>query len=83
MPQVANILTGLAADRLHQTHGTAGRPKFLGVTQMKDGSVWAAWDDGSLAERRYEGARGIISWVPLPSPDYDRLFVRETGAAHD
>lgn len=69
-----------AADRLHQTHGTVGRPKFLGVTQMKDGAVWAAWDDGSLAERRYEGARGKLTWVPIPSPDYDALFVTEARA---
>jgi hypothetical protein len=67
-----------------------GFPAFLGVTQMKDGTVWAAWADGSLAERRYEGARGYHTWVPIPSPSYADLFCatvsRETlepGAPHD
>ena len=70
-----------AADRLHQTHGTAGRPAVVGFTKDENGNMVIVYADGCMARRVLTAYDW--QWVSMVGPSYDALFVRETGAADD
>ena len=75
-----------AADRLHRTFGTSGRPSVVATTQDEHGNMVIVYADGCLARRvptAYDSGVNDWRWVAMEGPSYDALFVRETGAADD
>lgn len=75
-----------AADRLHQTHGTVGRPAVVATTQDEHGNMVLVYADGCLARRvpvAFDDNTNGWQWEALEGPDYDALFVRDTVQADD
>ncbi len=76
---VNDILRRQAADRLHQTHGTVGRPAVVATTRDEHGNIVIVYADGCLA-RRVLDAHADWQWEAMDGPDYDALFVTEARA---
>ncbi len=75
-----------AADRLYRTHGTVGRPSVVASAKDEHGNMVLVYADGCLARRvpaAFDSGDNGWQWEAMEGPDYDRLFVRETGAADD
>lgn len=75
-----------AADRLHQTHGTVGRPAVVATTQDEHGNMVLVYADGCLARRVPVFTSAMSNdwkWEALEGPDYDRLFCVTEARADD
>lgn len=79
-------LTRHAADRLHQTHGTVGRPAVVASAKDEHGNMVLVYADGCLARRVPVFTSAMSNdwkWEAMEGPDYDALFVRDTVQADD